>query len=491
MSRSKQVLPQNYVVVITILLVLITAAFARHVVQRTWERLDLVPAISWKVLIPFTWITVSGLIAAIFARRFVSPVVAIIAGALFGGLAGWPMYSDVGIVSGMLLGLAVALERTTWMLQLGLRMSLVGILGYVGVGWARSYGFERGTFTNGATITLLVAVGALQAVVVLLPIWRQLEISSREVGAWRKTIPGVCVATFWLLFGMAVWALGWHGELKRRVIEIEATGGRVAFERPRSNRWSWTWHIPRAWNVELVDPSPAEISTLRAIPRVSQLALSGTTIDDKLAESVPHWNQVSQLTIRKTQIAGRFLGTASARTTHLILEDSPFSDSSMKWVAQMKQLQTLSLEETNVTAVGLRALTGCARLSQLTLKATSIQDPDMQSLQGLNLEALQLDCPRVTENGLLVLSRLPRLETVSLGNRMSIGTRVVLQLGRISTLTAAHLFFDSLTPEIVEALKTLEQQGMNLYIRTREPDRRRRQILERELKFIDLRFLRG
>ena len=131
------------------------------------------------------------------------------------------------------------------------------------------------------------------------------------------------------------------------------------------------------------------------------------------------------------------------------------------------------------------------RLSQLTLRSSLIQDTDIKSLQGLKVQLLELDCPRVTEDGLSVLSSLPRLESVSLGNRMSIGPQVVLQLGAIRTLTSAHLFFNSLTPEIVQALKALEQQGMNLYVRTNELDRQRRHVLERELKFIDLRFLRN
>lgn len=491
MSRSKQELPQGYVAAVAVLLILITAVFVRYVVDGTSDGSALVPTISWSLAVPLLWISLSGFTAAVFMRRFVSPLVAIIGGALAGGLAGWPLHSAMGIICGMALGLAVTLDRTSWMLQLGLRMSLVGFVGYVGVRWARSCGFEHATFANINTIALFLAVGLLQVAVVLTPIWRRLQFPAGKVVDWRKFANRLGVGAFWFLFATVSWTLGWHGELHRRVLEIESTGGKVAFERPSQSRWSWNWQIPRAWKVELVDPSPTQIATLRGIPKVNQLALSGATIDDSLAASMPHWAETPQLTLRKTQVAGEFFEAGSIRTVYLIVEHSPMSDASMKWVAQMKQLRSLALVETSVTAVGLRALLGCVRLSQLTLKSTLIQDADIQSLQGLNVQSLELDCPRVTEDGLSVLSRLPRLESVSLGNRMSIGPRLVLQLGASGTLTSAHLFFDSLTPGIVEALKALEQQGMNLYIRTNEPDRRRRHILERELKFIDLRFLRS
>ena len=489
MSRSKSELPKEYVAAVAVLLVLMTAVLVRHVVNDAPNGSALVPEISWSLAFPLLWIILSGLIAATLVRRFVSPLVAVVGGALAGGLAGWPFYSTLGIICGMVLGLAVTLDRTSLFLQLVLRTSLVGFVGYTGVGWARSCGIDHATLANRATIALFITVGLLQAGVVLVPIWRQLQLPAEKNAHWRKLTTGLCVGAFWFLSAATSWMFGWHGELKRRVLEIESTGGKVAFERSNQGTWYWDWRMPRAWKVELVDPPPTQIATLKGIPKVNQLALSGATIDDSLAARMPHWAQAPKLTLRKTRVSGEFLEAGSTRTEYLIVEYSPISDASMKWVAQMKQLRSLSLVETPVSAIGLRALTGCVRLSQLTLRSSLIQDADIQSLQGLQVQSLELDCPRVTQDGLSVLASLPRLESVSLGNRMSIGPHVVLQLGAIRTLTSAHLFFNSLTPDIVQALKALEQQGMNLYVRTIEADRQRRHALERELKFIDLRFL--
>ena len=489
MSRSKSELSKEYVAAVAVLLVLMTAVLVRHVVNDAPNGSALVPEISWSLAFPLLWIILSGLIAATLVRRFVSPLVAVVGGALAGGLAGWPFYSTLGIICGMVLGLAVTLDRTSLFLQLVLRTSLVGFVGYTGVGWARSCGIDHATLANRATIALFITVGLLQAGVVLVPIWRQLQLPAENNAHWRKLTTGLCVGAFWFLSAATSWMFGWHGELKRRVLEIESTGGKVAFERSNQGTWYWDWRMPRAWKVELVDPPPTQIATLKRIPKVNQLALSGATIDDSLAARMPHWAQAPKLTLRKTRVSGEFLEAGSTRTEYLIVEYSPISDASMKWVAQMKQLRSLSLVETPVAAIGLRALTGCVRLSQLTLRSSLIQDADIQSLQGLQVQSLELDCPRVTEDGLSVLASLPRLESVSLGNRMSIGPHVVLQLGAIRTLTSAHLFFNSLTPDIVQALKALEQQGMSLYVRTNEAGRQRRHALERELKFIDLRFL--
>ena len=489
MSRSKSELPKEYVAAVAVLLVLMTAVLVRHVVNDAPNGSALVPEISWSLAFPLLLIILSGLIAATLVRRFVSPLMAVVGGALAGGLAGWPFYSTLGIICGMVLGLAVTLDRTSLFLQLVLRTSLVGFVGYTGVGWARSCGIDHATLANRATIALFITVGLLQAGVVLVPIWRQLQLPAEKNAHWRKLTTGLCVGAFWFLSAATSWMFGWHGELKRRVLEIESTGGKVAFERSNQGTWYWDWRMPRAWKVELVDPPPTQIATLKGIPKVNQLALSGATIDDSLAARMPHWAQSPKLTLRKTRVSGEFLEAGSTRTEYLIVEYSPISDASMKWVAQMKQLRSLSLVETPVAALGLRALTGCVRLSQLTLRSSLIQDADIHSLQGLQVQSLEVDCPRVTEDGLSVLASLPCLESVSLGNRMSIGPHVVLQLGAMRTLTSAHLFFDSLTPDIVQALKALEQQGMSLYVRTNEADRQRRHALERELKFIDLRFL--
>ena len=100
MSRSKSELPKEYVAAVAVLLVLMTAVLVRHVVNDAPNGSALVPEISWSLAFPLLLIILSGLIAATLVRRFVSPLMAVVGGALAGGLAGWPFYSTLGIICG-------------------------------------------------------------------------------------------------------------------------------------------------------------------------------------------------------------------------------------------------------------------------------------------------------------------------------------------------------------------------------------------------------
>ncbi|MAV36157.1 MAG: hypothetical protein CMJ59_11940 [Planctomycetaceae bacterium] len=491
MSRPNRGLPNGFVVIVTGLIVLVTAAFVRVVVSREWAGPDVLPDTSTERYARWLLIPISALTVALIARRFLNPPVSIVSGALAGGLAGWPFYDEVGMLCGMMLGLVVALQRVGWLTVLGLRIGLFGAVAWVGIGWARSCAFERSTIANLSSLGLLLLVGLIQVAVTLVPARRGSDDESRRSTAGHKTFRRLGIVVFWLVLGMVSWSAAWYGELRRRVVEVEAVGGRITFDPARTGGWSWIWKIPRATNVELVDPTPTQMATLNAIPRVKRLTLSGLKVDDPLTVGISHLNRIASLEFRRTRISGEFLKTMAVRfpTTHLFVQQTPFTDFSMQHVAQLTRLRSLSLEETNVTGVGLRALRDCTRLSQLSLKSRSLTDADLGGLQQLSVTSLHLDCPGVTEAGLSVLSQLPRLQTISLGNQMSIGVGLITQLEEIDTLKSAYLFFTSLAPDTVKALQALEQRQTKLFIRTRERNRQRQESLQRELKFLDLRFL--
>ncbi len=109
--------------------------------------------------------------------------------------------------------------------------------------------------------------------------------------------------------------------------------------------------------------------------------------------------------------SGRALLTSLQQQTSLSLHGTQVTDISLREVARLKQLTSLSLEGP-VTAAGLREL---AELKNLSLRGPQITDAALTGLAGLEeLSALTLrDCPQVTDAGLKELANLKQLALLS------------------------------------------------------------------------------
>jgi hypothetical protein len=95
------------------------------------------------------------------------------------------------------------------------------------------------------------------------------------------------------------------------------------------------------------------------------------------------------------------------------------TDATLKELAALTHLKSLTLEFTQVTDTGLKELAALKQLRSLSIHATPVTDAGMKELLALKqLRALQLHGTRVTEAGLKELTALKDLEVLGLGEAM-------------------------------------------------------------------------
>ena len=97
----------------------------------------------------------------------------------------------------------------------------------------------------------------------------------------------------------------------------------------------------------------------------------------------------------------------------LSLGDTQVTDSGLKELAGLKQLQHLTLRRTLVTDVGLKELAGLKQLQHLYIGATKVTDVGLKELAGLKqLQTLGLARTQVTDVGLKELAPLQQLQAL-------------------------------------------------------------------------------
>ncbi|MEX2316053.1 MAG: hypothetical protein WD669_02805 [Pirellulales bacterium] len=89
-------------------------------------------------------------------------------------------------------------------------------------------------------------------------------------------------------------------------------------------------------------------------------------------------------------------------------------DTQAHYLSELRKLERLHIEHTNMTDAGLERLRGLRRLKELQLN-DRITDAGLVHLLGMTrLESLTLHCPRITDTGVAQLSKLRRLKTLEL-----------------------------------------------------------------------------
>jgi len=97
--------------------------------------------------------------------------------------------------------------------------------------------------------------------------------------------------------------------------------------------------------------------------------------------------------------------------------DASVTDSDLKCLDNLTQLQSLDLEATQVTDAGLEHLKGLTRLRRLSLDRTNITDAGLKHLKGLTqLQELRVAQIKITDAGLEHLAGLARIRLLDLSD---------------------------------------------------------------------------
>lgn len=148
-------------------------------------------------------------------------------------------------------------------------------------------------------------------------------------------------------------------------------------------------------------------------PRRAKLS---TLTDDGLA-SLANLTNLETLSLRRTDITGVGFKqlTGLKKLQNLELNDTFVTDDGLEQIGAIESLQLLQIARTNITSAGLKHLAKLEGLKELDLTDTAVDDEGLRPLSGLTtLESLQLRRTRVTDEGLLQLDTLRNLETLNL-----------------------------------------------------------------------------
>ena len=100
---------------------------------------------------------------------------------------------------------------------------------------------------------------------------------------------------------------------------------------------------------------------------------------------------------------------------HVSFVNTQVTDTDLKYLEHLDQLQDLTLNNTKITDAGLRHLEGMSQLKSLGLQGVQITDAGLQYLGGLSqLHWLYLTNSRITDAGLQHFAGLRQLETLGL-----------------------------------------------------------------------------
>ena len=196
------------------------------------------------------------------------------------------------------------------------------------------------------------------------------------------------------------------------------------------------------------------------LPRPFQrfgLALGRTKLSDSDIREISVLKDLQLLDISDTGVTGQTMSELSGLTSleSLDLSRTQVTDLELKQLARLKNLKELSISGTNVTDAGLKELAGLKNLQLLDLVRTGVTDAGMVNLADVNgLQVLCLAATHVSDFGVKNLNRLTDLRMLNLRNDKSFTDAGMKEAAKHTSLQALNVGGTLLTDEGVKELRT-------------------------------------
>ena len=136
-----------------------------------------------------------------------------------------------------------------------------------------------------------------------------------------------------------------------------------------------------------LEPTRAAINQLASLPSLKSLLLNVRRRDLKIQDSdlfvLGALNQLERLMIRHSRITGEFLARLQnpARLVQVDIEGSEVDDAAMQQFSRMTNLESLLLDSTRITDAGIIHLHKLTKLKVLSLSHTNITQNGVRELQ--------------------------------------------------------------------------------------------------------------
>ena len=185
----------------------------------------------------------------------------------------------------------------------------------------------------------------------------------------RLTVLAASGAGLLLLLSVPLsWKVGWDVEMNRRIRVVMEKGGDVRLDRSKLLAAVWKsvaefdlqfqavsglpydpkmWTVDSDWvrdlrwgaparSVTLCDASGPDIRTLRKLYGIRKLVIMGSRVDDAMLSELPMLEEVTDLTIKSTNVRGDFLSRSDLlrKVLSVRIEQSPFTDAGLKLLDQ-------------------------------------------------------------------------------------------------------------------------------------------------------------
>ena len=222
---------------------------------------------------------------------------------------------------------------------------------------------------------------------------------------------------------------------KLSVARVQELGGLVAFDHDmRAGTWSSQPSGPPLWLTNILgeewfrkfvlinfdegsDPTDDDLALLQDLPDVREITLfDRNRITDEGLVHLGRLKHLEKLPLHGTGVRGPGLRHfTSQKLTLITLQDTPFTDEGMVYLANKASLQYLNLSGTEITDDGLSALVNLPSLTRLEINWTAISDKGLSHLARLtSLTQLFVRGTNTTETGRAKLQKsLPKCKISS------------------------------------------------------------------------------
>ncbi len=214
---------------------------------------------------------------------------------------------------------------------------------------------------------------------------------------------------------------------KQSIARVKELGGLVAFDHNmRAGTWSNQPSGPPLWLTNILgeewfqkvvlinfdegsDPTDDDLAVLQGLPDVREITLfDRSRITDAGLIHLGRLKHLEKLPLHGTGVRGPGLRHfASQKLTLITLQDTPFTDEGMVYLANRPSLRYLNLSGTKITDDGLSALVNLPSLTRLEINRTAISDEGLVHLARLtSLAELFVRNANTTDAGHTKLQKL-------------------------------------------------------------------------------------
>lgn len=190
-------------------------------------------------------------------------------------------------------------------------------------------------------------------------------------------------------------------------------------------------------SLQMYKPTDGDLAWLAQAPNLAEVGLSGARVHDKLVQAI-----AAAPKLRRLRVAG-----------------TPITLPTIQAIAKRSELEQVDLAETPVDDASAAALLAMPHMRVLRLDRTMTSDAALRGATSPELVELYLSTTRVTDTGLELLDRTPKLEALGAG-ALALGDAALARIAKLTelrTLVLSQAKASSTALAGLAALKHLER----------------------------------